>query len=306
MNNSEIKLKKPKKLARVELDSLDNLWFQVGGTICNLECNHCFISCSPYNDKFKMMTLSEIMPFLEEAKQMGVKEFYFTGGEPFLNDEIFEILKGTLEIGPVSVLTNGTIITPRKAKKLAELFTNSIYSLEIRLSIDGFDEVSNDAIRGEGSFKRALKGIKNLVDVGMLPIITAMMSWSEDEHIQVLDSFVEMLKDLGYKNPRMKILPALELGAYEKNSPDEIQKDYVTENMMDGFDRSQLLCSNSRIVTDKGVYVCPILVDFPDAMMGETLNETDKKYPLRHPICTTCYYSGAICSNFSTSGKSER
>ena len=82
MNNSEIKLKRLDKLARIELDSLDNLWFQVGGTICNLECNHCFISCSPYNDKFKMMTLNEIIPYLDEAKIMGVKEFYFTGRSP--------------------------------------------------------------------------------------------------------------------------------------------------------------------------------------------------------------------------------
>ncbi len=37
------------------LYSLDTLWFQVGGTICNLLCTHCFISCSPENHKFVFM-----------------------------------------------------------------------------------------------------------------------------------------------------------------------------------------------------------------------------------------------------------
>ena len=43
----------------VELGHLDELWFQVGGTVCNLDCRHCFISCSPHNHSFGFLDLGE-------------------------------------------------------------------------------------------------------------------------------------------------------------------------------------------------------------------------------------------------------
>ena len=294
------------QLASVQLDSLDNLWFQVGGTICNLACDHCFISCSPENDKFKMMSMAEIQPYLNEAIVAGVKEFYFTGGEPFLNPEIFDILGETLKIGPATVLTNGTLISPRRARILAELFNNTIYSLEIRVSLDGFDEKSNDTLRGAGSFERAVRGIGNLAEVGLLPIITAVQTWPDDRHEKILAGFTALLKSAGYTQPRLKILPVLDIGAYRENKIGPGEERLVTEEHVDGFDMSLFLCNNSRMVTDTGVYVCPILIDYPEARMADTLSHATGSYRLKHSACYTCYLSGAICSNFSSGGQTER
>src|SRR6516225_9883420 len=51
--------------------SLDTLWFQVAGTLCNLKCTHCFISCSPTNHSHEMLTLEEVMERLREAEPLG-------------------------------------------------------------------------------------------------------------------------------------------------------------------------------------------------------------------------------------------
>jgi hypothetical protein len=67
--------------------------------------------------------------------------------------------------------------------------------------------------------------------------------------------------------------------------------------MMDGFDRAQLICDHSRVVTDRGVFVCPILIEAPDARLGATLRESLGPYPLRHHACYTCYQHGSICAN---------
>jgi hypothetical protein len=67
----------------VALAHLDDLWFQVGGTLCNLTCRHYFISCSPYNHAFGFLGLDAVRRLLEESVALGVKEYYFTGGEPF-------------------------------------------------------------------------------------------------------------------------------------------------------------------------------------------------------------------------------
>ena len=70
--------------------------------------------------------------------------------------------------------------------------------------------------------------------------------------------------------------------------------------MMAEFDKSQLVCHHSRIVTDRGVHVCPILIESPDSLLGETLAESTGAFPIHHGACFTCYQFGAICSNPSS------
>ena len=52
----------------VPLRALDQLWFQVSGTVCNLRCGHCFISCAPDNHSFWFLTRSQIRAALEQAE----------------------------------------------------------------------------------------------------------------------------------------------------------------------------------------------------------------------------------------------
>src|ERR1700693_4781077 len=118
--------------------SLDTLWFQVAGTLCNLKCTHCFISCSPTNHNHEMLTLAQVRERLREAAALGVREYYFTGGDPFMNVEMLTIIEETLRQGPVSVLTNGLLLTSEKCRKLKRLSDQSEYSLDIRISIDGY------------------------------------------------------------------------------------------------------------------------------------------------------------------------
>jgi sulfatase maturation enzyme AslB (radical SAM superfamily) len=287
----------------VPLHGLDALWFQVGGTICNLWCTHCFISCSPQNHKFGFMSRQKVRRYLEESISHGVKEYYFTGGEPFMNREMLQILEDTLKLGPATVLTNCILINERVAGRLQHLEQSSRYSLEIRVSLDGFTAESNDVIRGEDSFRKAMVGIKNLVDRGFLPIITATQTWDDGNNEEVLRGFQDMLFRIGYDRPRIKIIPPLRIGRERVRSRGYDRSESVTHEMMAEFDDHLLICSQSRTVTDKGVYVCPILIDSPDARLGDTLEEAHIDYPLRHSACYTCYLSGAICHNFPGSAE---
>ncbi|MEE8142257.1 MAG: radical SAM protein, partial [Planctomycetota bacterium] len=129
----------------LEPGQLDTVWFQLGGTLCNLECTHCFISCSPKNHSMKLMSLAEMEPFLQEAERLGVREYYLTGGETFIVKELEDIVERILRQGPVSILTNGTLITEPRAARFAEISRGTPYSLEFRVSIDGFNAAENDA-----------------------------------------------------------------------------------------------------------------------------------------------------------------
>ena len=290
----------------VELSHLDHLWFQVAGTLCNLTCHHCFISCSPQNDSFGYLTLDQVRERLAESVDLGVKEYYFTGGEPFLNREMVPILVETLQYGPATVLTNGTVLKDKWLEELRAAEASSLYSLEFRVSIDGFSPETNDPIRGEGTFVRAIDGVKKLVEFGFLPIITATRTWSDAEDEQVIGRFVATLKLAGYERPRLKILPSLQIGAEAERTHGYRESERVTRRMMEDFDASQLVCEHSRIVTDRGVYVCPILIESPDAHLGDTLGETTQPYALSHGACYTCYQYGAICSNASSAVRGDK
>lgn len=291
------KVTAPKTTPEIELSHLDHLWFQVAGTLCNLTCHHCFISCSPKNNSFGYLSLDAVRQRLAESVKLGVKEYYFTGGEPFLNPAMVPILIETLQYGPATVLTNGTVLKNEWLEQLAAAETSSVYSLEFRVSIDGFSPETNDPIRGEGTFDRAMRGVIQLVEHGFLPIITAARTWPEEQELEVVGEFVEMLKAAGYSRPRLKILPTLKIGAEAERTQGYLASERVTHQMLNDFDRSQLVCEHSRMVTDRGVHVCPILIESPDSLMGQSLEESMAPFALGHGACFTCYQYGAICSN---------
>ena len=282
----------------VPLRALDQLWFQVSGTVCNLRCRHCFISCAPDNHSFWFMTRSQVAAALAESVSMGVKEYYFTGGEPFMNHELCGILEDTLELGPATVLTNATLMPRRTVRELARLAAGSPYSLELRVSLDGVTPEMNDAIRGTGTFARCLEGVRRLVDVGFLPIITAMQSWPDAETGRVLAGFRRLLADIGYERARLKIIPPLLIGAEARRTRGYAPSMRVTHEMLHGFDLDHLLCARARLVTATGVHVCPILLDYPEARLGDTLREAaERPASLGAQPCHTCYVHGTICAN---------
>jgi uncharacterized Fe-S cluster-containing radical SAM superfamily protein len=285
----------------VSLAHLDHLWFQVGGTLCNLECRHCFISCSPHNRSFGFLDLETVRRVLEQSVPLGVKEYYFTGGEPFLNPDMAAILELTLHYGPATVLTNGTVFKEEWLRRLSRAEAQSRYSLEFRVSIDGHTAAENDAVRGPGTFERALRGVGQLLDHGFLPLITVARTRDDQDDGDLFRGFVKLLRERGYERPRLKILPTLRLGAEVGRQRGYREEEWVSPEMMDGFDQGQLLCNHSRMVTDRGVFVCPILIEAPDARLGATLHEALTPYPLRHRACHTCYQYGALCSNPSSS-----
>jgi sulfatase maturation enzyme AslB (radical SAM superfamily) len=285
---------------QIALSHLDDLWFQVSGTLCNLCCHHCFISCHPKNDTFGYLSLAQVRTFLAVSVAKGVKEYYFTGGEPFLNREMVPILAETLRYGPATVLTNATVLRDEWLAELAEAERQSMFSLEFRVSLDGFSPATNDPIRGEGTFERAMRGVERLVAHDFLPIITAVRTWPIEQDLEYTAGFVAMLQTRGYTRPRLKLLPTLQIGAEAQRTEGYTSLDRVTPQMLDGFDTSTLVCEHSRVVTDRGVYVCPILIESADARLGDTLDEADVSFELSHGACFTCYRYGAICSNPSS------
>ena len=93
--------------ASVSPRSLTTVWLNTG-TLCNLACENCYIESSPKNDRLEYLRRDDVLAILREIRDesLPVAEIGITGGEPFMNPEILEILDDCLSAGfEVLVLT---------------------------------------------------------------------------------------------------------------------------------------------------------------------------------------------------------
>jgi len=220
----------------------------------------------------------------------------------YLQPQCFEFFEWNfwdfcLSYGPLDVLTNGTQITFEKAKRLKEIQSASKNSLRFRVSMEHFEQEKNDSIRGENAYHKAVQGITFLAQAGFSPILTVTRTWEEAKDAAMELEFVKFLQKSGVQQPQIKILPGFLLGQLAKNERDYSKEEFVTEKCFENFDITQLQCATSRMATGEGVYVCPILVDQPNARMGDSIGKTMRPFPLSHSACYTCRVTGMTCKS---------
>ena len=133
---------------------------------CNLRCTHCIVSAG--NPLPNELTTGEWLKLVDEISDYAVR-LTLTGGEPLIHPGFFRILQRAKGKGlSIRLLTNGTLIE-ENADGLAELLDPRVD--EVQVSLDGRKEV-NDAIRGKGSYEKAVDGIKALLGRG-IPVSVA-------------------------------------------------------------------------------------------------------------------------------------
>jgi sulfatase maturation enzyme AslB (radical SAM superfamily) len=274
---------------------LTTLWIQITGTWCNLVCTHCINASGPRDPWLKPLDATTARLAISDADALGVKEIYFTGGEPFLHPEMLSLLEEALAVAPTTVLTNGTAITEAIADDLGVLARHSPYSFDVRVSLDDVDRAANDRIRGEGAWARAIAAIRRLHARGILPIVTAteILSGAGREPVASYQRFRDFLVGLGIDKPRVKIMPVFALGRLAADGGARL-----TEEALDGFDREVLQCADARVVADGGVYACPILAGLPGARLSTgSIEESFRPARLYHSACVTCHQTGMTCRN---------
>jgi AdoMet-dependent heme synthase len=274
---------------------LSTLWVQVTGTWCNLQCVHCINASGPQSPWLKSLDTETVKRYIREAETLGVKEIYFTGGEPFLHEGILELLAFALQVAPTTILTNGTMIHGTMADALAALARQTPYSFEIRVSIDDVDPERNDRIRGKGAWAKAVGAIQLLHARGLLPILTATEPFHEIPSGEngLYTRFRDFLLSVGIDKPRVKLMPIFPIGRMAGTGGP-----LLTEEVLQGFDFSLLQCSETRVVAAGGIYSCPILAGLAAARLSEeSLQDSFKPCRLYHPACATCYHTGMTCKN---------
>jgi pyruvate-formate lyase-activating enzyme len=138
---------------------------------CNLACDYCCVSSSPRAEP-RVLPTSEVAEIVEQAEAAGVQELYLTGGEPFMLIDLDERLRISCEALPTTVLTNAMVWQGERLRRLEEL---SRENLTLQISLDSATAALHDRHRGEGSFDRALDGIRTAVALGFRVRVAATL-----------------------------------------------------------------------------------------------------------------------------------
>jgi MoaA/NifB/PqqE/SkfB family radical SAM enzyme len=285
------------KRGYIQPQLLHELWFHTG-TSCNLRCPFCLEGSKPGDDRIQFLTLDDAKPFIEEALELGVDKFSFTGGEPFVNPHFISILDYALERKPCLVLTNATEPLMNQFSQV-KLLRDKAHLLSLRVSLDHPDPQKHDESRGRGNFKKALDTLGRLHQEGFVVSIARLMITGEDTPA-VDKSYAPFFKQAGVPAD-INIIKFPEF--YTPKSMPEVPE--ITENCMTTFlnaqQRSDFMCNNSKMIVKQdglcAVYACTLVDDDPAYILGYTLETAmQARVMLRHHRCYSCFAFGASCS----------
>jgi uncharacterized radical SAM superfamily Fe-S cluster-containing enzyme len=152
---------------------------------CNLHCDYCCVRSSPTAPR-RELGLDRVQRIAHEAAELGVKEIFVTGGEPFLLKDIGEILLSCAAVAPTTVLTNGMLFAGRRLQSLRALPRDRVV---LQISLDSATPNVHDLHRGHGSWTRAREGIQRARAQGFRVRLAATVSTDAEaeEFRQFLD-----------------------------------------------------------------------------------------------------------------------
>jgi len=123
---------------------------------CNLRCVHCYFDAKANKDKDELTT-QQARAMISDLAAFGAPVLLFSGGEPFMRNDLFELGKYALSKGLRTVIsTNGTLITKDVARKIKDAGFSYV-----GISLDGMERVNDKFRKEKGAFQKTLQGIRN-------------------------------------------------------------------------------------------------------------------------------------------------
>ncbi len=159
-------------------------------TGCNLECIHCRrLEVSQVLSK-QDLTTEQSLAFIRTLPETGRPILVFSGGEPLMRPDIFELAEEARRLDlPTALATNGTLLTEAIAKQIIDVGIR-----RVSISFDGPDAETHDQFRGKGAFDKSLAGARLLRKLGISVQINTTIA---RHNYQKLDKSYELALSLG-------------------------------------------------------------------------------------------------------------
>jgi SynChlorMet cassette radical SAM/SPASM protein ScmF len=191
-------------LSSVSAPPLQTIYFYITDA-CNLHCAHCWLSMEGRDNRTMELSTAEIADVLDQARPLGLQSIKITGGEPFLREDIPEIIAHADRLGlRITIESNAMLVDEATAQALGKVQRLR----HVAVSLDGATPESHAVLRGSArSFDTAVEGIRRLIRHGVqIQIITALHKGNLDE----IEALLALASELGASE--FKINPINVLG----------------------------------------------------------------------------------------------
>jgi MoaA/NifB/PqqE/SkfB family radical SAM enzyme len=152
---------------------------------CNLRCSYCVAKSSP-NVPRRAIGLANVRRLVDEAVALGFTDVFFTGGEPFILNDIYDMLTYASARVKTTVLTNAMILRGPRLEKLAAIADDNLI---VQVSLDGGSPEHHDAYRGAGSWARTVEGIRLLQERGFRVRLSTTETPANSTHLEEICAF---------------------------------------------------------------------------------------------------------------------
>jgi sulfatase maturation enzyme AslB (radical SAM superfamily) len=180
---------------------------------CNLKCSYCVAKSGP-NAPRRALGLDNVKRLVAEAIELGFEHIFFTGGEPFILNEIYEMLAYSSARIKTTVLTNAMLL---RGQRLEELCAIANENLIVQVSLDGGRPDDHDVYRGKGTWEKTVEGIRLLQERGFRVRLGTTETPVNSPHLHTLcefhrslgipdeDHFVRPLAKRGYSREGLEL-----------------------------------------------------------------------------------------------------
>lgn len=258
-----------------QLKELNNLFIELTEKNCNQHCRHCYIDFPLSKSVKDFISFDAVKEALADTKKEHIECIYLTGAEPMMHPDFNAILRACLKRSNVCIFTNGTFINEKKVRFLKRVEEESSYEIIFKLSIDHYDEVKNDDIRGRGAYRQTVHAVKSLVKYGFNPILCITNYYNEDKNV-LINEFKKVCLKAGFEAKDNNFT----INLYHDKTK---QSEDFPELSWDSLD-----CEYGRILTAKGIYSCPFLANDHRGRCGSDFKDYAKHNTLETSFCTTC------------------
>ncbi len=259
----------------VQMAELNTLFIELTAKNCNQRCKHCYINFPMSKNVKDFISVDKIKAALSDTKNDDIKVIYLSGAEPMTHPEFNTILRLCLKRASVCICTNATFINEKKARFLKKVEDEGSNEIIFKLSIDHYNEIKNDDIRGRGAYRQTLNAIRSLIKYNFNPILSIVNYYGEDKAV-LISEFNKLCTKIGFEATDFNFQINEYHDKFKSNSDD-------FEYKGDNFD-----CKNGRMLTENGVYVCPFLANDHRGRMGADFKDFSRKMFLETDFCLTC------------------
>jgi MoaA/NifB/PqqE/SkfB family radical SAM enzyme len=213
---------------------------------CNLRCSYCVAESSPRAPR-REIGVDKVKQLVDEAQCLGFEHVYFTGGEPLILNNLFEMLAYSSDRLPTTLLTNAMLLRGKRLEKLCEIRNDN---LVIQVSLDGARPEQHDPFRGVGSWAKTVEGINSLQQNSFR---VRLSTTETPANSACMEEICEYHRSLGIAEEDHIIRPLAKRGFSNE-----------------GMDVGKQNISPEITITKSGVYWHPLSTD-PDMMVSERI-----------------------------------